>query len=424
MRFMVIRKADRDSRSRRHAERAAPRRHDEIQRTDGEGRRHAGRRRAASQCERRAREILEPQADRRRRSVHRDPGPDRRLHERRGRAMTAAGAKAGMTALRLPTYDDVAAAAAPHRRPRPPHAGPAPRAPPTPSSAPALFFKCENFQRMGAFKFRGAYNALSRFDERQRRAGVVAFSSGNHAQAIALAAHAARHAGDRSSCRTTRRPRRSPRPRATAPRSSSTTATREDREAIGRALAEERGMTLIPPYDHPDVIAGQGTAAKELIEEVGAARRALRLPRRRRPARRLGARGRARSRRRARCSASSPRPATTASSRSAAARSSTSTTPRTIADGAQTQHLGEHTFPIIRRDVRRHRHRHRRRAGRGDALLRRAHEDGRRADRLPRLRRGAARCAPSWPGKRVGVLVSGGNVDLARFAELVGAAPG
>ena len=110
-------------------------------------------------------------------------------------------------------------------------------------------------------------------------------------------------------------------------------------------------MTLIPPYDHPDVIAGQGTAAKELIEEVGAARRAVRLPRRRRPARRLGARGaRARAgvqglRRRAR--GRQRRPAVV----SQRPRSSRIETPRTIADGAQTLHLGEHTFPIIRRDV-------------------------------------------------------------------------
>ena len=104
----------------------------------------------------------------------------------------------------LPTYDDVAAAAARI-------AGHAHRTPVlTSRTADAelgaqLFFKCENFQRMGAFKFRGAYNALARFDERQRRAGVVAFSSGNHAQAISLAASAARHAGgDRHAARRAR----------------------------------------------------------------------------------------------------------------------------------------------------------------------------------------------------------------------------
>ena len=107
-------------------------------------------------------------------------------------------------------------------------------------------------------------------------------------------------------------------------------------------------MTLIPPYDHPDVIAGQGTAAKELFEEVGAARCAVRLPRRRRPALRLGAGG-ARASPGCRSTASSPRPATTASSRSARAIVRIET-PQTIADGAQTQSLGEH-LPDHPRDV-------------------------------------------------------------------------
>ena len=153
-------------------------------------------------------------------------------------------------------------------------------------------------------------------------------------------------------------------------------------------------MTLIPPYDHPDVIAGQGTAAKELIEEVGAARRAVRLPRRRRPALRLGARGaRARAgvqglRRRAR--GRQRRPAVVPQRRA----SSHIETPRTIADGAQTLHLGELHVRDHPPRRRRRADRDRRRAGRGDALLRRAHEDGRRADRLPRLRRGAAHGGP------------------------------
>jgi threonine dehydratase len=131
-----------------------------------------------------------------------------------------------------------------------------------------VFFKCECVQRTGAFKFRGAFNALSKLDERQRRNGVVAFSSGNHAQAIALSSFVLGI------------------PATVVMRRDATTAKlaaaeayggkvtlydkyTEDREAIGRALAEEHGLTLIPSYDHPDVIAGQGAAAMELFEEVG-----------------------------------------------------------------------------------------------------------------------------------------------------------
>jgi threonine dehydratase len=131
-----------------------------------------------------------------------------------------------------------------------------------------VFFKCENFQRAGAFKFRGAYHALSTLSADQRRRGVVTFSSGNHAQAIALAGQVLDI------------------PRVIVMPADSPSVKREatvgyggeivlydrrhdDREAIGRRIADERGLTLIPPYDHADVVAGQGTAAKELFEEVG-----------------------------------------------------------------------------------------------------------------------------------------------------------
>jgi len=137
-----------------------------------------------------------------------------------------------------------------------------------------LFFKCENLQRVGAFKFRGAYNALAQFAPEQRRAGVIAFSSGNHAQAIALAARLL----DMPSAivmPTDAPPGKLAATRAyQAGRRDSEVVLydryREDREAIGRRIAGERGMTLIPPYDHAHVMAGQGTAALELIEEVGA----------------------------------------------------------------------------------------------------------------------------------------------------------
>ena len=133
----------------------------------------------------------------------------------------------------------------------------------------ALFFKCENFQRMGAFKFRGGYNAIAKLDDAARKRGVLAFSSGNHAQAIALAA---RLLGVEA---TIVMPADAPAMKLAATRGYGAEVITydrmtEDREAISRRIATERGLTLIPPFDHPDVIAGQGTAAKELIEDAGA----------------------------------------------------------------------------------------------------------------------------------------------------------
>ena len=131
-----------------------------------------------------------------------------------------------------------------------------------------LFFKCENLQRAGAFKFRGAYNALSRLSADERRRGVVTFSSGNHAQAIALAGQVL------NIPRVIVMPSDAPAVKRIATEGYGGEVVlydrdREDREAIGRRLAHERGLTLIPPYDHPHIIAGQGTAARELIEEKG-----------------------------------------------------------------------------------------------------------------------------------------------------------
>jgi len=131
-----------------------------------------------------------------------------------------------------------------------------------------LFFKCENLQRAGAFKFRGAYNALASLSPDERRRGVVAFSSGNHAQAVALAGQLL------DTPRVIVMPRDAP-----AVKRAATVAygaevvlydrAHDDREAIGRRLSAERGLALIPPYDHPDFVAGQGTAALELFDEVG-----------------------------------------------------------------------------------------------------------------------------------------------------------
>ena len=131
-----------------------------------------------------------------------------------------------------------------------------------------VFFKCEILQRGGAFKFRGAYNALSQLDPGQRKRGVVAFSSGNHAQAVALAGQLL------GIPRVIVMPNDSPAVKLAATADYGAEIVlydreREDREAIGRQLADARGLSMIPPYDHPHIIAGAGTAARELFAEVG-----------------------------------------------------------------------------------------------------------------------------------------------------------
>jgi len=165
------------------------------------------------------------------------------------------------------TYDDIAAA---HERIK----GAARRTPVlTSSSADALigaklFFKCENLQRMGAFKFRGAYNALSQLGPEERKRGVIAFSSGNHAQAIALA-------GKLLGIKTLIvMPENAPKVKLDATRGYGaeivTYRKDEERETVAARLAKERGMVTVPPFNHPHIVAGQGTAAKELIEDAGA----------------------------------------------------------------------------------------------------------------------------------------------------------
>lgn len=167
----------------------------------------------------------------------------------------------------LPTFDDVQAAAARL-------AGIAHRTPVLTSrtvdrqTGASVFFKCENLQRAGAFKFRGAYNALACLDEAARRHGVLAYSSGNHAQAIALAG-----ALLDVPC-TIVMPADAPRVKLAATAAYGAEIVlydrvREQREAIGARLAAARGLTVVPPYDHAEVIAGQGTAALELLDDVG-----------------------------------------------------------------------------------------------------------------------------------------------------------
>ena len=279
-----------------------------------------------------------------------------------------------------------------------------------------LAFKCENFQRSGAFKFRGAYSALSRFSAAQRKAGVVAFSSGNHAQAIALSAQLLGMPA------TIVMPHDTPPIKLAATRGYGADTVlydrfTEDREAIGRRLAGERGMTLIPPFNHPDVIAGQGTAAKELIEEVGELDY-LFVP--------MGGGGLVSGAALA-ARALSPRCKVYAVEPEAGNDGQQSfrsgaivhiATPRTIADGAQTQHLGELTFAIIRRELADV-------LTASDAQLVEAMRFF--AERMKLvveptgcLGLAAARHAGlPIAGKRVGILLSGGNVDLARYAELL-----
>src|SRR3954449_4779499 len=173
-----------------------------------------------------------------------------------------------MTTTTLPTFADVESAAKQI-------AGVAHKTPVATSrsvdarTGATLFFKCENLQRAGAFKFRGAYNALLRLTADERRRGVVTFSSGNHAQAIALAGQVL------DIPRVIVMPSDAPAVKRIATEGYGGEVVlydrdREDREAIGRRLAQDRGLTLVPPYDHPHIIAGQGTAARELIEEAGA----------------------------------------------------------------------------------------------------------------------------------------------------------
>jgi threonine dehydratase len=330
------------------------------------------------------------------------------------------------------TFDDVAAAA---RR----LAGHAHRTPVLTSrtaderTGAQVFFKAENLQRMGAFKFRGAFNALARFDAAQRERGVIAYSSGNHAQAVALAA---RMLGMPS---VIVMPQDAPPAKLAATRGYQAGMAgsevvlydryQEDREAIGRRLAAERGMALVPPYDHADVMAGQGTAALELVQQVaeagGAPLEVLLVC--------VGGGGLISG-----CAVAvthlvpgievwgvEPEAGNDTQRSLAEGRIVHIDTPKTIADGAQTQHTGELTFPVIQRLVR----------GIVTVSDQQLVEAMRffaermkivveptgclgaaalfaRADGLPDLR-----------GRRVGVVLSGGNVDLRRYGQWLAEAP-
>ena len=317
--------------------------------------------------------------------------------------------------LKLPTFDDVAAAA--RRIEGHAHRTPVLRSRTADEELGAqLFFKCENLQRIGAFKFRGAFNALAKFDEQQRRGGVVAFSSGNHAQAIALAA---RILGMPA---TIVMPHDAPAAKVAATKGYGGQVViydryKDDREQIGRELAQKHGMTLIPPYDHPDVMAGQGTAAMELFEETGPLD-ALFVP--------LGGGGLLSGTALAtralapQCKLYGVEPEAGNDGQQSFRSGSIVhiDTPSTIADGAQTQHLGQHTFAVIRRDV--------------DDVLTASDAQLVEAMRFFATRMklvveptgclgfaAAREMKAQLRGLRVGVLISGGNVDVERLGALL-----
>ncbi|QDX97408.1 threo-3-hydroxy-L-aspartate ammonia-lyase [Pectobacterium carotovorum subsp. carotovorum] len=320
-----------------------------------------------------------------------------------------------MNDLRLPTYDDVVAAAERID-------GYANKTPVMTSRTvndafgAEVFFKCENFQRMGAFKFRGAMNALLQFSNEQKAAGVVTFSSGNHAQAIALAATLLGIPA------TIVMPHDAPAAKVAATRGYGGNVVEynrytEDREQIGRDLAKKHGLTLIPPYDHPHVIAGQGTAAKELLEETGELDALFVC---------LGGGGLlsgcalATRQLSPQCKIYGVEPLT-GNDGQQSFRSGNIVhidTPKTIADGAQTQHLGNYTFPLIRQNV--------------DDILTVTDDDLIDAMRFYAERMkivveptgclsfaAARNLRESLRGKRIGIMISGGNVDISRYGAFL-----
>jgi threonine dehydratase len=327
-------------------------------------------------------------------------------------ASPAAAAEPGLV---LPTADDVHAAAARIR-------GAATRTPVMTSrtlderAGATLLLKCENFQRGGAFKFRGAYNAISQLGAAERARGVLAYSSGNHAQAVALSG---RLLGVST---VVVMPVDAPRAKVDGTRGYGAEVVpydrhRDSREEIAARLQQERGMTLIPPYDHPWVIAGQGTAALELVEEAGEldvlvtpcggggllSGSALGVKSLLPGCRVMGA---------------EPERADDATRSFRSGALQTVHNPDTIADGLRTPSLGRYTFPLVRQQV--------------DDMLTVSEEQIVDAMRFLWTRMklvvepsGAVPLAAvlahpdSFRGLRVGLILSGGNVDLAAAAALL-----
>ncbi|GAC1306142.1 MAG: pyridoxal-phosphate dependent enzyme [Vulcanimicrobiaceae bacterium] len=278
------------------------------------------------------------------------------------------------------------------------------------------FLKCENLQRMGAFKFRGAYNRIAQMTEHERAGGVVAFSSGNHAQGVALAAQILGVPA------TIVMPSDAPAAKVAATREYGAEVVSYDRQTMNRGaiaadLAAERGATLVPPYDDPAIVAGQGTVALELLEDVpdldvllvctggggllaGCALAATAL----RPGIEIYG----------------VEPAAGDDFAQSFARKERVEipVPQTIADGQQTTSPGELTFPIVVRLC----------AGIltvSDDELRGAMRFAFERLKLVMEPSGAAALAAllygkiAVAGRRVGVIVSGGNVDAARYAEII-----
>jgi threo-3-hydroxy-L-aspartate ammonia-lyase len=280
-----------------------------------------------------------------------------------------------------------------------------------------VFLKCENFQRIGAFKFRGAYNTASRLSPEQLAKGIAAYSSGNHAQAVALAAR------ELGTTAVILMPEDTPRSKMDATTGYGAEIVTYDRytgnrEAIGEALAADRGLALIPPYEHPQVIAGQGTAALELVEETGELD-ALVTP--------VGGGGLMAGSATAakglhsgiRMIGIEPEAGDDTKRSLEAGRRVSIPVPRTIADGQAADIPGELTFSVNQRLV--------------DDIFLVTDDEIRDAMRFAfeRLKiivepSGATGLAALLAGRverlppRVGVIISGGNIDVKRFAELCG----
>jgi threonine dehydratase len=315
----------------------------------------------------------------------------------------------------LPTADDVRAAAARLD-------GVANRTPVVTSrtldamTGATVFLKCESFQRGGAFKFRGAYNAVSKLSDQERSRGVLTYSSGNHAQAVALTG---RLLGVKT---VVVMPADAPGPKIDGTRGYGAEVVLYDRagrsrEEIAAELQRERGMTLIPPYDHPDVIAGQGTAALELIAETGPLDVVM-TP--------CGGGGLLSGTALAAKSASpgvhvvgaEPALADDATRTFRTGELHTVHNPPTIADGLRTPSLGRYTLPLVRANV--------------DDMRTVTEEQIVEAMRFLWTRMklvvepsGAVPVAAlladpaSFAGRRVGIIISGGNVDLASACALL-----
>ncbi len=279
-----------------------------------------------------------------------------------------------------------------------------------------VHLQAENVQRIGAFKFRGAYNAVSRLDPAQRARGITAYSSGNHAQAVALAAR------EFGTTAVILMPADTPASKQAATAGYGAEIVTYDRYtgdrvALGAALAAERGLALIPPYEHPHVIAGQGTAALELLDHAGELD-ALVAP--------VGGGGLMAG---SATAAKGLHPAIRTigveptagddTRRSLAAGERVAVpVPRTIADGQAAEIPGELTFSINRRLL--------------DEVVLVSDDEIRDALRFAfeRLRivlepSGATGLAALLAGRvrpvprRVGVILSGGNIDAVRFSELL-----